>query len=566
MIKYITLLFLFISTHSSSIEPVNKNLNLEATELLNYLESIYNKKVLSGYNVFSNTPDIYEQTGQDGAVWGRDLRWIKNPYEIVSETQDKGYILTIHWHWYFNKESAWKSKRTKQVDISKVLTVGSEEHNIAMRELKLAADKLEILANHNIPVLWRPFHEIDGGWFWWNDPIKPENSANLWKMMYEYFVNVRQLNNLIWVYSASIADIPLLQRKLYYPGESYVDISGIDIYSVKYKTDIKRYNHYFDIMSEVSPGKMLALAEADAIPNPDLMANGETPKWLYVLPWWGAPYGNKRPLDWALTTLKHPLISNLKDIPALKYENIKPNVGITSPLGLMESWHPHAPPVITTYANDRDGFIESVALYANDLLIESKSHPPFNFTWKKDKSGSYKIHVIAIDNVGGKSKSNSIYITVGKEDAAKDKKVTTSSGNNGYLAVDQNMYTSWGADKSDSEWIYIDLESEYSIDSVNLHWGWKIHPTKIQIEIATDSPNDLKSWKAVYKQENITYQPWKGAQLINFPAINGRYVKLRAFDRAAKQTWGGFQLTSFTVPVKTGTVKKCVWGFVCMIY
>jgi hypothetical protein len=60
----------------------------------------------------------------------------------------------------------------------------------------------KVLEDAGIPVLWRPLHEIDGGWFWWTDKEQPENTAKLWRLMYDHFTHTRKPDNLIWVYSA----------------------------------------------------------------------------------------------------------------------------------------------------------------------------------------------------------------------------------------------------------------------------------------------------------------------------------------------------------------------------
>jgi beta-mannanase len=73
-----------------------------------------------------------------------------------------------------------------------------------MRDLKGHADYLEQLAKARVPVLWRPLHEIEGGWFWWTDSEKPENTAALWRFMFDYFTKERKLHNLIWVYAAAL--------------------------------------------------------------------------------------------------------------------------------------------------------------------------------------------------------------------------------------------------------------------------------------------------------------------------------------------------------------------------
>jgi len=53
--------------------------------------------------------------------------------------------------------------------MAKFITPGTPEHTAAMTDLKRTADYLDQLNKAHVPVLWRPLHEIDGGWFWWTD-------------------------------------------------------------------------------------------------------------------------------------------------------------------------------------------------------------------------------------------------------------------------------------------------------------------------------------------------------------------------------------------------------------
>ena len=73
--------------------------------------------------------------------------------------------------------------------------------------------------------------------------------------MYDHFTQVRKLNNLVWVYSAGVGKQDVEYRKRFYPGAAYVDISGIDIYGVDFKTADPKYGDYYRAMSQVSPGK-----------------------------------------------------------------------------------------------------------------------------------------------------------------------------------------------------------------------------------------------------------------------------------------------------------------------
>jgi len=374
------------------IEPVNPNLHATAREVLDYLDSIYQKKVLAGYNVYVHTPDDYEQTGKHAAVWGRDIRWLGDASDVIRHAREHRYVLTLHWHWFFREDSAWKDKRRSPVDVGKLVTPGTPEYQQAIAEMNAAADTLQLLEDANIPVLWRPLHEIDGGWFWWTDKDKPENTAQLWRIMYDLFTHTRKLDNLIWVYSAGVGKKTVAERRRFYPGAGYVDISGIDIYGVDVRSETAKYWDYFNAMSQVSPGKMLACSECDAIPDPLKMQEGTLPKWLYALPWWGTP-DSRRPFDWALHTMRHEFILTLDELPPFGQGNIVPHVGILNPLDDGSAWYSRGKPVIETYAVDRGGHIQRVEFHANGKQIGTSQAAPYTFSWSDYQLTAFEVPV-----------------------------------------------------------------------------------------------------------------------------------------------------------------------------
>jgi mannan endo-1,4-beta-mannosidase len=87
-----------------------------------------------------------------------------------------------------------------------------------------AARALSELQDAGVVVLWRPFHEFDGGWFWWGKG-SPEDFIRLWRMMYKRFTDDFHLNNLIWVlgYSGEV-------REGWYVGDDFCDVIGSDTY------------------------------------------------------------------------------------------------------------------------------------------------------------------------------------------------------------------------------------------------------------------------------------------------------------------------------------------------
>lgn len=543
-----TILALAIPLACTATEPANPKLDPVAREVLAYLDSVYGKKVLSGYNVYPHTPDDYGQTGRQAAIWGRDIQWLGDCDEVIAHAHRHRYILTLHWHWFFDGDSAWTNKRKTPVDLGKLVTPGTPEHAQLLKELHATADTLQRFEDAGIPILWRPLHEIDGGWFWWTDKKDPSRTAALWRIMFDLFTRERGLDHLIWVYSAGVGKKTVKERQPFYPGGEYVDISGIDIYGVDYQTADPKYGEYFDTMAAVSPGKMLACGEADALPDPDLTAAGTLPGWLYVLPWWGAP-SNRRPAEWARRSMRHDHVVTIGQLPAFGKGNIAPHVDILNPPDDGSAWFADTPATIEADAIDRDGHVTRVDFFAGDRQIGSDATAPYTCTWSAAPAGLHEITAVATDDTGATSRSNRIRITTGMTDLARGRPVTASSGENANQAVDGSYFSVWSAAKDDTASIQVDLGRRRAIDRVHLHWGWKIHPAEFSIDVANEHPGEPSSWTEVATITDRPYQSWEAIDQVRFPATEARHVRLRARKRAPGQNWGGYQLAAFEVPV-----------------
>ena len=150
---------------------------------------------------------------------------------------------------------------------------------------KVGADKIAMylkqLQDKNIPVLWRPYHEMNGVWFWWCNQKGEQGFKRLWIMMYKYFTEVHQLNNLIWVWNTNAPrDIPNDEAFAYsdfYPGDEYVDILAADVY----RKDYKQSSH--DQLVELGQGKPIALGEVGELPTLEILE--QQPEWSWFMPW-----------------------------------------------------------------------------------------------------------------------------------------------------------------------------------------------------------------------------------------------------------------------------------------
>lgn len=91
-----------------------------------------------------------------------------------------------------------------------------------------------------IPVVFRPWHENSGTWFWWGvGNSTPEEYIDLWKRTRKIF-DERGVDNVLWAYSPD-KDLTPEQYFSTYPGDEYVDILGTDIYQFGGEEGVEEY-------------------------------------------------------------------------------------------------------------------------------------------------------------------------------------------------------------------------------------------------------------------------------------------------------------------------------------
>ena len=575
-------------------EPVDKDLIPEARTVWKYLQSVYGKQTLSA-STSGTAGWIQEATGRLPAIQGFDLSgwnsptWGKTYTPVVENTivgvqawWQKGGIVQMQFHWKNPTRpdgSAWAGlppgRGTGPVDVGAAVTQGTPVYNALMDDLRKQADYLQKIADARVPVLWRPFHEIDGGWFWWTDKEQPENTAKLWRQMYDYLVKERKLHNLIWVYSAGVhaggykqlvkregreetLDGEIAFRKRSYPGAAYVDIAGIDIYpgSGYGPPTEDAYPKAFQIMQQVAPGKMLAMCESGVPLNPDLMAK-DGPKWLYNLQWFeGEP-------DWDRTFYGHDYIVTFDELPTLTPHHAPPVVRLTAPVDGANS-----AVLFRAEALSRDDaiakvefsripgawknwFIEKSEQRANAELIGEATAAPFVFEWKNAPAGFYNIVARATGKKGATAESNVARVSVGLTNLALGKTVTASSKTEAAAkAVDGSLFTAWSGDKPgggmsaakkgapkipdapSEQWLAVDLGAAQTVGGVAVSW-WKAYARDYRIEVSSDG----QSWKVVFHEPKKS-EFCGNTDVIRFPPVQARHVRLVCTKPGTD--WGGY--------------------------
>lgn len=282
-------------------KPVNQNASTEAKKLLQYLENIAGNAIISGqhtqtipmeeidyiktitgkepklrgFELLAYSPNInYDDAGEPCLTEVYENR--NTLEEAMKWAKETDGILTFSFHWFSplgGRDKSFYSEHT-DFDPEKVLMEGTKERDAFFHDMEVIAKLLIPFRDANIPILWRPFHESDGTWFWWGRK-GPEIAKELYKLMFHYYVEKWNLNNLLWVWNCRLREG--------YPGDEFVDIISVDIYLPKYeKTDY--HVEYENLIGETTSKKVAALAEIGYLPDVELLKKSRVP-YAYFMGW-----------------------------------------------------------------------------------------------------------------------------------------------------------------------------------------------------------------------------------------------------------------------------------------
>ena len=225
--------------------------------------------------------DIKDVTGDYPALYGWDLGGIEHqksnnidgvPFKKmknwIKEIYDRGGVSTISWH-MDNPLTMKNSWDTTPGSLRSILPNG-EKHQLYLSWLDQAAQFLGNLKGSDgkkIPILYRPFHELTGNWFWWcKNNASAQEFKEIWRFTIHYLRETKKLNNLIIVYNT--ADFKSKEEFLeYYPGDDVVDVLSFDKYQytnpVTDSSFITEVQNQLKIMNDVAVEhqKPMAIAE-----------------------------------------------------------------------------------------------------------------------------------------------------------------------------------------------------------------------------------------------------------------------------------------------------------------
>ena len=264
----------------------NPRASAEARALYAYLWSIYGRHTLTGQQEQNFTPAgprveldyLQKVTGKQPALLGFDYIHPKDEAGVNARAtawHRSGGLVSICWHWGAPDIGTGYENSKKDFDVARALTPGTPQNGALGRQMAHVADLLSVLRDRRVPVLWRPFHEFSGDWFWWGKH-GPDAFKALWRLMYDYYVRTRGLDNLIWVLGWAGQNVDAAC----YPGREYVDIAGADIYVEHHGNLAPMFGQVKAIVGDTVP---ICLHENGPVPDPATL--GPDADWLWFMTW-----------------------------------------------------------------------------------------------------------------------------------------------------------------------------------------------------------------------------------------------------------------------------------------
>ncbi len=278
--------------------PADKMATKETVALYRNLKKLLPKGIMFGHQddlaygvnwkYVAGRSDVKETAGDYPAVYGWEMGNIEYkdslhnldsvPFDrmktYIKEAYQRGGVITLSWHADnpLNGESAWDTTHAVQ----SILPGGAkhEMYKTWLDHFAAFVKELKGAKGEAIPILFRPYHELTGNWFWWcKNTCTPAEFTTLWRFTIGYLQNDKKLHNLLYIYNT--ADFKTKEEFLErYPGDDMADLVSFDNYQGGPGSDssfIKEVQRKMTIVDEVAveQNKIPTLAEAgyEAIPN-----------------------------------------------------------------------------------------------------------------------------------------------------------------------------------------------------------------------------------------------------------------------------------------------------------
>ncbi len=227
------------------------------------------------------TSDIKDVVGDHPGVHGSDFHFMIDKEEAegtrhklaVTTAYQNGAVITMDYHWpgkYGNSHTSHP-----QDDLILQHVVDNDDSTGDVTWFYQHLDEVLRIVNNDLqcPMVFRPFHEMDGNWFWWGRQVGAETYRRAFQLLVDYMAS--RTEYLLFCWSPDVSQTDFEQ---FYPGDDYVDICGRDIYRFgEPGRGVERLVEMIDFAA--TRGKVAAFTETGYTPGGALFETDEPDWW-----------------------------------------------------------------------------------------------------------------------------------------------------------------------------------------------------------------------------------------------------------------------------------------------
>jgi mannan endo-1,4-beta-mannosidase len=262
--------------------PIDPSASKQVRQVLFYLQNLPdkpNRKLLSGQDWYNDdSPADVIQINVVANTWVGVMEdriynnwnghtWTLGNRQPMIDYWNAGGLVALHIA-LPNPEDVFDRAGTNMTDaeFKTVIVNGSALNNSYKAWLDQFAANMQTFEDNGVPILFRPYHEMNGNWFWYGNRPAADFIA-LWNWTFSYLTVTKGLHNLIWVWAPNVGNTTFSN---FYPGDAKVDVIGCDAYqNAPIQNNVKVIHDY-----AVARGRPFGLTEV-------FFANGGAPSNTY---------------------------------------------------------------------------------------------------------------------------------------------------------------------------------------------------------------------------------------------------------------------------------------------
>lgn len=256
--------------------------------------------------------------------------------EILNQYK-RGGLSSLSWH-LRNPKTGGDSWDVSDTTVVKSILPGGENHEKFagwLNRLSAFVNSLQTQDGVKVPVLFRPWHEHTGSWFWWGEKLcTPAEYKQLWRMTVDALRD-NGVDNALYAYSPGNEPRDTAQYLKRYSGDDLVDVIGFDTYQSDRDSYIAHLENSLAIIDSIGKAhdKVIAITETGYEGIPDakwwtgtLLPAIEKYPIAYVLVWrnarervthFYAPYPGQASADDFVNFYNHPKTLFAADVNSL---------------------------------------------------------------------------------------------------------------------------------------------------------------------------------------------------------------------------------------------------------